>query len=190
MTIRGFANSSSVPPLPSFRTRYPLISSARRSSRPSRSGHRAMPPRPSLARGPSQARRREIIPAQIRDEVVSCGKFLAEFFGSAFSSSPRLKYAVGRLLVSQLPPLPRPRGRPPFAIVTAAIRAREEAKRRQPERSQREIWDEVYASVIPNYHGLPPLERQDAQSQLRQRVRWRLSARRRRGKFRTDLSVL
>jgi len=41
-----------------------------------------------------------------------------------------------------------------------------------------------------SHGGEPPLERQDAQNQLRQRVRWRLSARRRRGKFRTDLSVL
>jgi hypothetical protein len=131
-------------------------------------------------------RRREIVPAPLCEETISFAKLLSEFFGPAFSANPRLKYSIGRLLTAQLPPAPQPRGRPAFDIVTKAIRLREEAKRRHPEQSQKSNWREVYPEVIPNYHDLPPLERRDAQDWVRQRVRWRLKARRRRqrrGKF-------
>jgi hypothetical protein len=129
---------------------------------------------------PGKARRREAIPDAIREEVVSFGKLLADFFGAVFAANSRVKYSIGRLLTAQLPPRPRPPGRPGFVMVTAAIRLREQIRRRDPPRSQKEIWRAVYPAVIPNYHSLPPPERHDAEDQLRQRVHWRLSARRRR----------
>jgi hypothetical protein len=146
-----------------------------------------MPPLgPSLARAPAKARRREIIPAPIHEETVSFGKLLAEFFGPAFAANPRLKFAVGRLLMGQLPPLPRPPGRPGFAAVSAAVRLREKLRRTRPEMTAREIWREIYRSVIPQYDALPVIERREASGQLRQRVGWRLAARKR---YRRRLSV-
>ena len=133
-----------------------------------------------------KVRRRAIIPEPIREETISFAKLLVEFFGPAFAANSRLKFSVGKLLMSQLPPLPRPCGRPGYEQVTKAIRAREEARRLHPERSQKQIWREVYPAVIPNYHSLPPPERRDAQDWLRQRVHWRLSARRRRQRMKTQ----
>ena len=91
-----------------------------------------MRPCPPLARATAKARRREIIPAPIHEEVVSFGRFLAEFFGPVFSANPRLKFSVGRPLMGQLPPAPRLPGRPGFAMVTAAVRQREEIRRHAP----------------------------------------------------------
>jgi hypothetical protein len=133
-----------------------------------------------------KARRREIVPAPIHEEVVSFGKFVAELFGPAFAGNSRLKYSIGRLLTAQLPPSPQPGGRPAFAIVTAAICAREEAKRRHPERSDKEIWGEIYRCVIPHYETLPAIERREAAQQLRKRTYWRLHARRRRERRKTQ----
>ena len=116
----------------------------------------------------------------IRDEIVSFGKLLTELFGSAFAENSRLKFAVGRLLTSQLPPRPRPPGRPGYATVTAAIRLRDELQRLHPEKSHKEIWREIYRCMIPEYEILPAIERRAAKDQLRRQVRWRLRARRRR----------
>jgi hypothetical protein len=144
-----------------------------------------MPPRPSLARAPGKARRRESIPAPIHEEVVSFAKLLTKFFGSAFSSCPRLKYAVGRLLVSQLPPCSRPPGRPGLIVVSQAINLREELRRTHPEMNAKEIWREIYRRVIPQYATLTDaIERRAAQDQLRRQVCWRLGARRRRQRVR------
>jgi len=136
--------------------------------------------------------RREAIPDPIREEVVSLGKRLADFFSAAFAGNSRLKYSVGRLLTAQLPPRPRPGGRPGCAMVSAAISLREELRRLHPERSHKEIWREIYRRVIPEYETLPVIERRASQDQLHRRVYWRLRARRRRqrGKSRIDLSVL
>jgi hypothetical protein len=161
-----------------------------------------MPPRPSKNGGTElasstmpildrkKARRREIIPTDIREEVISFGKLLAEC--SAFAGNSRLKYSVGRLLTAQLPPQPRPPGRPGYAMVTAAVRALDEARRLYPELSQKQRWRQVYREVIPDYHSLPAIERRDAQNHLCRQVRWRLYARRRRksGKPGIKLSVL
>jgi hypothetical protein len=132
-------------------------------------------------------RRRESISAQLQEEITSFAKFLVEFFGPAFAANPRLKHSVGRLLTAQLPPEQR-RGRPPFAQVSRAIALRETLRKTRPEMALKQIWREIYARVIPQ--GLPALERSDAEDQLRRRVRWRLSARRRRGKSPPDLSAL
>jgi hypothetical protein len=139
-----------------------------------------MSPRPSLARVPQKARRREIIPAPIHEAVVSFARLLTEFFGSALAGNSRLKYSVGRLLTAQLPPLSRPRGRPGFELVSRAIRLRAKLQRRHPEISPKKIWRVVYMSLIPNYDGLPRHERRGPANELRQRVLWRLKARRRR----------
>jgi hypothetical protein len=150
-----------------------------------------MPFHPSLARASGKARRREAVPDLLREEVISSGRLLTELFGPAFTANPRLKLAAARLFAAQLPPLPRPPGRPGYKQVNEAIRLREEATRLHPERSQMQIWGGVYSKVIPDYHSLPPPERRDAQDQLRQRVRWRLAARRRRKrKSEADLSTL
>jgi hypothetical protein len=146
--------------------------------------------RPSLARAPGKARRREAVPDLLREEVISFGRLLAELFGPALTANPGLKFAAARLFAAQLPPLPRPPGRPGYKQVNEAIRLREEATRLHPERSHKQIWQAVYPTVIFGYHSLPAPERRDAEDQLRQRVRWRLSARRRRAKKAQDLSVL
>jgi hypothetical protein len=138
-----------------------------------------------------KARRREIIPSPIREEVISFGKLLTECFGSAFSSSSRLKNAVGRLLVSQLPPRSRLPGRPGLISVSQAISLREELRRTRPEMTARQIWREIYRRLIPQYATLDAIERRAAEDKLRRQVRWRLSARRRRqrdGKRGTGLS--
>jgi len=128
-----------------------------------------------------QTRRRESIPAPIREEVVLLAKRLTELFGSVFSSRQRLKHAVGRLLVSQLPPRSRSPGRPGLVAVSRAIRLREKLRRTRPEMTDKEIWrEEIYWRVIPQYATLAAIERREAEDELRRRVCWRLSARRRR----------
>jgi hypothetical protein len=127
-----------------------------------------------------QARKREVLPDPIREEVTSCGRLLTELFGPVFVSHPRLKFVAARLFAAQLPPLPRPPGRPGYRQVSEAIRLRDEVKRLHPELSLKQIWRMIYPDVIPNYCSLPPPERRDAEDQLRRRTHWRLAARRRR----------
>jgi hypothetical protein len=90
-----------------------------------------------------------------------------------------LKFAAARLFAAQLPPLPRPPGRPGFAAVTAAVRLREELRRTRPEMTAKEIWREIYRSLIPQYGTLRAIERRAVEDQLHRQVRWRIYARRR-----------
>jgi hypothetical protein len=115
---------------------------------------------------------------------------LARDFCSFFEASPRAKFRVARFLASQLPPLSRPHGRPGYPMVSNAISLREELHRLHPESSDKAIRHEIYNRTIPKT--LPVIERRASQDQLRKRVYWRLSARRRRqrrGKSPTDLST-
>ena len=132
------------------------------------------------------ARRRERIPAALREEIESCGRLLTELFGSVFASHPRLKFTAARLFAAQLPPSPQPPGRPGFREVTRAIALREKLRGQHPEWSEKQIWGAAYGALISNYHGLPPLERRDAEYWLRQRVHWRLSARRHSQRLKTQ----
>ena len=140
------------------------------------------PTPPISARGKSRRRLRVPvqIPPALESEIRRFAQKLSEGYGAAFARDRQLKHRLTAKLQSLLPPQPRRPGRPGSASVTAAIRLRQEIKRQHPERPDKEIWREVYPETIPNYHGLRPPERRDAQDRLRQQVRWRLSARRRR----------
>ena len=120
------------------------------------------------------------IPSPLESDICRIAAFLIAQHGDVFIRDRQLKHRLTAKLQSLLPPQPRRPGRPESASGTAAIRLRQEIKRRHPERPDKEIWREVYPETIPNYHGLRPPERRDAQDRLRQQVRWRLSARRRR----------
>ena len=129
-------------------------------------------------------RRRKRIPKAIRQAVLELAGRLRSEFGAAFAGSRRLKRDVARLLAAQLPPQP---GRPGGEAVTAAIRLCNDLRRTRPKKSDKEIWRQIYAALIPNHSRLPRIERRAAENQLHDQVRWRLIARRRR--LRRDAAV-
>jgi hypothetical protein len=126
-----------------------------------------------------RGRKREI-PPQLRQAALESGRRLRLEFGPLFAANPGLKRRAVGLIESQLPPRRRRPGRPGYRLVTRAIQLRAKLRRVHPEMSAKEIWREIYRSLILNYHSLPRLERRQAQDQLRRRVNWRLRAQRRR----------
>jgi hypothetical protein len=124
--------------------------------------------------------RGETIPEALCAEILAFAQHLTQDHAAFFTSYPQAKHSLSRLFKSKLPPL-QPRG---FATVSQAIRLRDELRRRDPRRSLKQIWREMYPQLIPGHADLPLPERREAQNQLRQRVYWRLSIRRRRARRR------
>jgi hypothetical protein len=139
-----------------------------------------------ISQHPVKKRRRprgtDGLPEPMCAEVITFGAHLSESFASVFAANPRMKFRVARLIAAQLPPLPRPPGRPAYAQVTSAIALRKQLRAKHPEWSYRKVWRGIYRALIPNYRTLGQIERREAQRQLRQGLHWRLSARRRRRK--------
>jgi len=129
------------------------------------------------------------LPESMRAEVITFGAHLGESFASVFASNPRMKFRVARLIAAQLPPLPRPPGRPGYAQVTRAIALRKQLRAKHPEWSHRKVWRRIYRAEIPNHGTLGKIERREAQRQLRQGLHWRLSARRRRRKLKPRFQI-
>jgi hypothetical protein len=140
------------------------------------------PLRPPLAPVKSKVRRRkrESIPEQLRQEVIAFAQRLQGNFAGLFHADPRLKHYVSRLLASTLPPPPRHPGRPGYHYVTQALSLLDELRRRHPGKSHRWRWKRVYPAVIQNYDSMNKVERRGAQQELRDRVRWRRRAARKR----------
>lgn len=130
----------------------------------------------------------EELPEALRLELSSFSQRLTQNYAAFFTSHPRAKHFLARLFKAQLPPLSRPRGPAGYKEVTEAIRRRDELRRRYPRKSPKKIWRMVYSAAIPAYDRLPRLERRVRANELRQRVLWRLKARRRRQQ-RTDRDV-
>ena len=122
------------------------------------------------------------LPEPMRAEVITFGAQLGESFASAFAANPRLKFRAARLIAAQLPPLPRPPGRPGYVQVTRAIALRKQLRAKHPQWSHRKVWRRIYRALIPNHRTLGKIERREAERQLRQTMHWRLTARRRRRK--------
>jgi hypothetical protein len=143
---------------------------------------------------PRRPRGTDGLPEPMRAEVITFGAHLGKSFASVFAANPRMKFRVARLIAAQLPPLPRPSGRPGYAQVTRAIALRKQLHAKHPEWSHRKVWRRIYRALIPNHRTLGKIERREAERQLRQGLHWRLSARRRRrrryGQLRLKLSDL
>jgi hypothetical protein len=134
------------------------------------------------------------LPESMRAEIITFGAHLGESFASLFAASPRMKFRVARLIAAQLPPLPRPPGRAGCVQVSKAIALRKRLRAKHPQWSYRKVWRRIYRTLIANHRDLGEIERREAERQLRQKVHWRLSARRRRrrryGQLTPELSGL
>jgi hypothetical protein len=143
---------------------------------------------PSRTQIKARIRRRKPKPEKISKElcqvVTEFAKRLQAEFGLIFAGSQRVKHDVARMLKSQLPPLPRRPGRPGSLRVTAAIHMRDQLRLSQPGKPMKEIWREIYRTLISGYDALPPIERRTERDRLHRQVRWRLYARRRGRKLR------
>jgi hypothetical protein len=125
-------------------------------------------------------RKRSPVPEPIRQQVTQFAKRLRKNSSSAFAGNPGLKHSVASLLRSKLPPLSRGPGRPGHPDVTRALKLYDKRRRAFPGEPNRERWANIYPAAIEGHSLLNPVERRDAEQQLRERVRWRLRWRRRR----------
>jgi hypothetical protein len=137
-----------------------------------------------VADSPLRPRRRRRqpfpIPSDLKSKIRQFAAELVEQHGEAFSRERQLKSRLAAALRRLL--RPRRSGRPAIVGVSAAIRVRARLKRSHPEWTPKEIWRQVYISTIPEWNALPAFKRREEACQLRQRVRWRMAARRRRGR--------
>ncbi len=134
----------------------------------------------TATRAPRRRQKKDRIPPAIRRSVIEFAKRLRAEFGATFETHRMMKRDLAKLLASQLPPLPRPPGRPGYPLVSRAIQLRARLRRSQPDKTPKEIWIQIYGELIPRHGDLPLLERLAAENQLHDQVRWRLNARRRR----------
>jgi hypothetical protein len=117
---------------------------------------------------------------EIRKEVAQFARKLAKGYRSQFTSDTNLRKRAGQFLAALLPPKPRRRGRPGLPSVTTAIRLLRQFRRQYPKDSGGKIWERIYPQAIPDYASLSELEQADARQELRERVRWRQRAKKRR----------
>lgn len=119
------------------------------------------------------------IPRALRNELANFARHLARDYRQLLASDPIYRKRAGQFLTALLPPKPRRRGRPGIPGVTLAIRLIAQFRRQYPGERAEQIWSRVYPLAIPNYATMSELERSDARQELRERVRWRQTARRR-----------
>jgi hypothetical protein len=120
------------------------------------------------------------LPAAVRKEITRVARQVSWQHRALFMSDPKLKDRAARLLRSLLPPKPRRRGRPGIGSVTTAIRLLRKFRKQFPVEPWAKIWQRVYVEAIPSYAGMNTTEQKDAKQILRERVRWRMRATRRR----------
>jgi len=118
------------------------------------------------------------LPRAIRKELASLARKLNREHRVLFAGNPNLRKRAGQFLIALLPPKPRRRGRPGIQSVTQAIRLIGKFRRQCPGERAEQIWSRVYPLAIPAYATMSELEQSDARQELRERVRWRLRARR------------
>jgi hypothetical protein len=123
------------------------------------------------------------LPRVIRKELATLARKLAREHRALLASDPIYRKRAGQFLTALLPPKPRRRGRPGRADVSAAIRLRSRFRRQYPNERWVQIWERMYPLVIPNYATMSEMEQSDARQQLRERVRWRATKRKRRSKI-------
>jgi hypothetical protein len=116
----------------------------------------------------------------MRQDLIEFGARLQRNYGSAFAANPRLKRSVSRLLESELPPSPRRPGRPGFPDVTKAEKMLNELHQMLPGEPYHSLWQNIYPACIEGHDSLNKLEKRAAEQELRDRVRWRRRARRKR----------
>jgi hypothetical protein len=134
---------------------------------------------PLIAPRQAPRRHRSVIHAKVSKEVRECASRLRRKFAALFAADPRLRRSVGRLIERQLPPRGRRRGRPGYPEVTRALRLFAGFRRTHPGEPAQGLWALVYPAVIEGHGTMSPVERRDAEQQLRERVRWRRRSRRR-----------
>jgi hypothetical protein len=117
-------------------------------------------------------RRKHSIPPALRKEVVEHIRSIACRYRAAFAADPKLKLRVVTLTRALLPPRPRRRGRPRNPMVTRALALYARLRRRFPDQTPRQIWNQVYPLVIPEYVGMSETEQVTAREELRERIKW------------------
>jgi hypothetical protein len=93
------------------------------------------------------------IPATVRKEVSRCARQLRKH-GKLFFADDQLKNRVARVLRSMLPPK-RKRGRPGNPMLTKAILLLKKLQHEYQEQERKDLWQQVYRQVIPDYANLP-----------------------------------
>ena len=131
-------------------------------------------------------RLRAELPRDLRKEIATFARKLAREHRALFGSDPIYRKRAGQFLTALLPPKPRRRGRPGRADVTTAIRLLRKFRRQHSEERPAQQWRRIYPEAITNYATMSESEQTDARQQLRERVRWRLTARKR---FQSMLAV-
>lgn len=111
------------------------------------------------------------LPAVVRKEITQCAQQLRQH-RNLFMADPKLKDRASRFLRSLLPPK-RKRGRPGDPVVTKAIVLIARLQRQHPEHERRQLWQQVYKAVTPNYANLPREQQRSQEIMLRERVRSR-----------------
>jgi len=122
------------------------------------------------------------IPSELEARIRAFATELAAHHRDVFSLDAQMKNRLAGLLRRCLPPRPRRPGRPGFVSVTAAIKLLAELQGSFPERPAKEIWQELYRRIIPEWDTLKQIERRDRAYELHRRVRGRLYIRRRKHK--------
>ncbi len=120
------------------------------------------------------------LPRALPKEISQFARKLKRDHRALFASNPLYRKRAGQFITSLLPPKPRRRGRPSWRDVTEAIGLRKEFRRQFPDEPWAETWDRIYPHVIPGYDAMTGIEQNDARQVLRERVRWRQRARKRR----------
>lgn len=129
--------------------------------------------------GPRKGERRHLkppLPRDVRKDIVRFAIELSRKHRDLFKSDPKLKERVARLIRTLLPPKPRRRGRPGIESVSVAIRLLRQFRRQHPDERPEQIWQRIYPKAIHNYGAMSELEQGDARQNLRERVRWRQRA--------------